>query len=119
MAQAQNTDIVVRADECPKILFSQETTVQYLENADGSTTPIVTSVLMTSDTVPVWVIYMDSVRMYASYPDYDMRLKVAPGWRINLDHTNSIWVDQDGWRFNPDNVIMDRPRKPVRNPFKE
>lgn len=70
------------------------------------------------DTMPVWIIYLDSVRLYASHPEYDIRLEVAPGWKIHYGW-KCEWVDQEGKRFNADNIIMDRPRKPVRNPFKE
>lgn len=119
MVQAQNTNIVIKADECPKVFFSQETIVEYVEDADGALIPIVTSDLNRCDTIPVWVIYMDSVRLYAADPEFDMRIEIAPGWRINHRWGNQEWVDQDGRKFNPDNVILDKPRKPRRNPFKE
>lgn len=70
------------------------------------------------DTIPVWVVFIDSIRLYAAHPEYDIRLEVAPGWRINYGW-KAEWVDQEGHKFNPDNVILDRPRKPRPNPFKE
>lgn len=71
------------------------------------------------DTIPVWIIYLDSTRVFSAYPEFNIELEVAPGWRVNTGGWKSDWYDQDGRRFNPDNIILDRPRKPVRNPFKE
>jgi hypothetical protein len=103
IAQAQNTNIVLRSDELPKIIASL---------------PVDIISEQWSDTIPVWVVYLDSTRVFSAYPEYNIELEVAPGWRVNYGW-KSEWYDQDGRRFNPDNVILDRPRKPRRNPFKE
>lgn len=91
-----------------------------LEGGVSALQPVITPDITITrfDTVPVWVIYMDSVRLYAAHPEYDIRLEVAAGWKINYGW-KAEWYDQDGKKFNPENIIMDRPRKPRPNPFKE
>jgi hypothetical protein len=66
---------------------------------------------------------MDSVRIFAAYPEIDMRLEVEAGWMVV--HRQNIlypfkrdqYFDLDGRPFNPEMVLMTKPRVHRKSAF--
>jgi len=84
------------------------------------------AVTIQSDTIPVWIVFLDSVRVFAAYPGVDMRTDVAPGWRIitvQKDGFDFIEVEQffdtNGVEFDPDMVLLSKRRKVTPNRFRQ
>ncbi len=78
------------------------------------------------DTMCVFVIYIDSVKIFAGYPEYDIRVEVLPGWRVSriVQDADEVYIeetfyDTNGVKFNPDVVLMYRKRQPSKNPFRQ
>jgi hypothetical protein len=78
------------------------------------------------DTMCVFVVYIDSVKIFAGYPEYDIRVEVLPGWRVSriVEDADEVYIeetfyDTNGVKFNPDVVLMYRKRKPSTNPFRQ
>lgn len=78
------------------------------------------------DTTPVWVIYLDSVRVFAAYPDQRMTLDVEAGWRVRRlvkSPYDVEVIDQyfncDGKAFNIDMVVESKPRRIIPNLFRQ
>jgi hypothetical protein len=78
------------------------------------------------DTIPSWIVYVDSVRMFAAAPDYDLRLEVAPGWVVQRKvfgpwnvEVIETYYDTDGVKFNTDIVLFTHRRKIVYNKFRQ
>lgn len=70
------------------------------------------------DTTPVWVVYLDSVRVFAAYPGVDMRTEVVAGWKVSSKNENDYY-DTSGVKFDPDMVLLTKPRKVTPNPFRQ
>lgn len=78
------------------------------------------------DTTPVWVVYLDSVKLFSSYPEYEMRVEAVAGWRVrtlssqgkNLEVID-VFYDTNGERFLQDVVLYCKPRKVTPNPFRQ
>lgn len=82
--------------------------------------------VISSDTTPVWVVYLDSVRVFAAYPGVDMRTEVAAGWRVfsvkkeGLEFYNvEQYFDTSGIEFDPDMVLFAKRRKITPNAFRQ
>ena len=102
-------------------VFSQNQPISlgYLSNDNH---PGATSI----DTIPSWIVYIDSVRMFAGAPEFDLRVEVAPGWTvqkrtmgpfdIDLEET---YYDTNGIKFDPDIVLFTNRRKVVYNKFRQ
>lgn len=81
---------------------------------------------ITRDTIPVWVVYLDSVRVFAAYPGVDLRTEVAAGWLVQSVRKEGIgfeieeqYFDTNGVEFDPDMVLFAKRRKITRNPFRQ
>lgn len=79
-----------------------------------------------SDTTPVWVIYLDSVRIFAAAPEYDMRVEATAGWRVRKYQSAGkdirfvdFFYDQNGVLFPEEIVIQAKPRWITPNPFRQ
>lgn len=79
-----------------------------------------------SDTVPVWVVYLDSVRIFAAYPGVDMRTEVVAGWMVVSVMKSGFefireekYFDTDGVEFDNDMVLFAKRRKVTPNPFRQ
>jgi hypothetical protein len=70
------------------------------------------------DTTPVWVVYLDSVRVFAGYPGVDMRTAVLPGWRV-VSGKNEKFFDTNGVEFDPEMVLFSKRRKITHNAFRQ
>lgn len=75
-----------------------------------------------SDTTPVWVVYLDSVYLFAGYPELDMRVEAQAGWvvrTINPSQVFEIFYDTDGRLLNGEVVLWYIPRRVRPNPFRQ
>lgn len=83
------------------------------------------SQITTIDTIPSWIVYIDSVRMFAAAPEVDLRLEVAPGWVVQKRvYTDDLGIQEtyyntDGIKFDPDVVLFTHRRKIVYNKFRQ
>ncbi len=82
--------------------------------------------VITSDTTPVWVVYLDSVRVFAAYPGVDMQTEVVPGWMIISVVKDGFefveyqqYFDTNGVEFDPDMVLLAKRRKVTPNRFRQ
>ena len=73
---------------------------------------------ISNDTTPVWVVYLDSARVFAAYPGVDMRLDVAAGWKISSKKVER-YLDIEGVEFSPEMVLFSKPRKIIPNAFRQ
>lgn len=79
-----------------------------------------------SDTVSVWVVYLDSVRVFAAYPGVDMRTEVVAGWMVVSVIKSGFefireekYFDTEGVEFDNDMVLFAKRRKVTPNPFRQ
>jgi len=70
------------------------------------------------DTTPVWVVYLDSVRVFAGYPGVEMRTEVLPGWRVVSEKAERFF-DTNGVEFDPEMVLFSKRRKITHNAFRQ
>ena len=82
--------------------------------------------VITSDTTPVWVVYLDSVRVFAAYPGVDMRQEVAAGWMVVSVVKDGFeffedqkYFDTNGTLFDNDMVLFAKKRKLKPSPFRQ
>jgi|GEM_PF-5912295 len=78
------------------------------------------------DTTPVWVIVLDSVRMFAADPNYDMRMDVVAGWRVSRlvpdghnFYVEDKYFDTTGTQLDNDIVLFAKKRRVVPNRFRQ
>ena len=78
------------------------------------------------DTIPTWIVFIDSVRMFARAPEYDLRLEVAPGWVVQRKVFSysevkqfETYYDTNGIQFNSDIVLFTHRRRLVYNKFRQ
>lgn len=83
-------------------------------------------VTIQSDTTPVWVVYLDSVRLFAASPVFDMRTEVQPGWMVVSILKDGFeflseehYFDTNGIEMDADLVLFTKRRKIKTNPFRQ
>ena len=79
-----------------------------------------------SDTIPVWIVFLDSVRLFAAYPGVDMQTEVVAGWRIITIQKDGFdfleyeeYYDIDGLKVELDMVLLSKRRKITPNRFRQ
>lgn len=80
----------------------------------------------TTDTIPSWIVYVDSVRMFSGAPEFDLRVEVAPGWVVRRKvfgfyevEIFETYFNTEGVKFNSDIVLFTNRRKVVYNKFRQ